>query len=359
MEIEQEGPAINRALLVVDDEPNVLRSIQRQLRHEGYSIKTTESPKAALDLLRENDFGVVLSDHMMPEMDGVTFLESAKQQKPDVVRILLTGYGSLENAMEAIRRSQIFGYLTKPWSNEALKRTLATAFDHYNLVTENKRLERLTKEQNKQLNFINKNLENLVHQRTQELEEAVREGILMLATAAEAKDDDTGEHVYRIRDMTLDLCLVLGLPSKESDQISFMSMMHDVGKIHIPDSILKKRGPLTDEEFEVMKTHTVVGDMILGHKPFYKYARETARSHHECWDGTGYPDGLKGDAIPFSARIVTVVDVFDALTHARPYKPAWPKDKAIAEIKALSGKKFDPRVAEAFLKTQAPKAAVS
>ena len=189
----------NRALLIVDDEQNVISSLNRQLRHDGYTIYAANSGSAGLELLKKNDIGVVLSDQVMPEMDGVAFLEAVKQQKPDTVRMLLTGQGSLKNAMAAINRSQIFGYLTKPWSPEVLNGTIAGAFEHYNLTVENKRLQQLTGKQNQQLSHINENLENLVRKRTSQLEEAVREGVVMLAVAAEAKDDDTGEHIHRIQ----------------------------------------------------------------------------------------------------------------------------------------------------------------
>ena len=345
----------NGALLIVDDEPNVTSSLNRQLSRDGYTIYAANSGSTGLELLKENNIGVVLSDLMMPEMDGVTFLELVKQERPDVVRMLLTAHGSLNNAMAAINRLQIFGYLTKPWSSEELRGTIARAFKHYNLIAENKRLQQLTEEQNQQLSLINENLENLVRKRTFQLEESVREGIVMLAMAAEAKDDDTGEHVYRIQEVTREICAGLGIPSEESEQISFFSIMHDVGKIHIPDRILQKPGPLDAEEWEVMQTHCIAGENILGNKPFYQTAREIARSHHERWDGNGYPDGLKEESIPLAARIVTVADVFDALTHERPYKPAWPVEEALAEMKTLSGKVFDPEILSVFLSIQANK----
>jgi len=340
---------INRNLLIVDDEPNVISSLKRELRNEGYIIYAANSGIQGLNLLKNHDIGVILSDQMMPEMDGVTFLEFARRYNPDVVRIILTGYSSFENTMAAVNRSQIFGCLTKPWEKSVLKDSISKAFEYYNLTVENKRLQKLIVEQNKQLKLVNKNLEGLIQERTSQLEEVVREGVIMLALAAEAKDDDTGDHVYRIRDMTMEICLGLGLSYKESEQIGFFSLMHDVGKIQVPDNILKKQGPLTDEERAVMMTHCIAGEKILGNKPFYKTAREIARSHHERWDGSGYPEGLKGEEIPIAARIVAVSDVFDALTHERPYKPAWPLKKAITEMKNMSGTYFDPKIFNVFL----------
>ena len=346
---------VNQSLLIVDDEQNVINSLERELRDEGYCIFSTNSAEEGFDLLKQMDIGVVLSDQMMPGMDGITFLKHLKEQKPDMVRILLTGHGSLDSAMTAINNSQIYSYLTKPWSSAVLKETVARAFDHHNLVMENKRLQKLTKKQNDDLNRFNANLENMVNKRTKQLTEAIREGVVMLATAAEAKDDDTGEHVHRMRSLTHDICSGLGMSPEESEQVSFFSLMHDVGKIRIPDRILQKPGPLNSEEWAVMQTHSVAGEKILGNKLFYQTAREIDRSHHERWDGNGYPNGLKGESIPLSARIVTVADIFDALTHERPYKKAWPVEEAIEEMKMLSNKTFDPEVLHVFLKTQSNK----
>ena len=156
----------NRYLLIVDDEPSVIISLKRELRHEGYDIYSANSGKAGLDLLKTRPIGVVLSDQVMPEMDGVTFLDEVRQQKPDVPRILLTGPCSLDNAMSAVNRSKIYGYLTKPWSSEALRGMLASAFEHYNILLENKRLLEVIWEQNRELKSLNEKLEDLVRKRT-------------------------------------------------------------------------------------------------------------------------------------------------------------------------------------------------
>jgi len=339
---------INRSLLIVDDEPYVVDSIKRRLREEDYTIYSANSGEAGFEILRSHDIGVALSDLMMPGMDGVEFLQQVQEEKPDVIRMLLTGHGTLQSAMDAVNGSHVFAYLTKPCAADQLKRTLSKAFEHFNLVMENKRLQQLSKKQNLNLKSINKNLDNLVHQRTLQLEEAVREGIVMLALAAEAKDDDTGEHVHRIRKTTQKICLELGMSAEQAEGIGFFSMMHDVGKINIPDNILKKPGSLTSEEWAIMQTHTIAGERIMGTKSFYRIAREIARSHHERWAGNGYPDRLEGRQIPLPARIVTVVDIFDALTHERPYKSAWPIDEALTEMKSLSGKTFDPEILDVF-----------
>ena len=337
-------------LLIVDDDPSILKCLKRELMPEGYSISTAASAPAGLDLIKDIEFGVILSDYMMPGMDGVTFLESVREFNPDAARIMLTGAGSLKNAMDAVNRCHIFAYLTKPWCANLMKKTIASAFEYYHLRSENERLQKITAEQNGLLKGMNENLEGLVRKRTRQLEEALRDGLTMLATAAEAKDDNTGDHIHRIQTITGEICLGLRLSMEESDLISFSSVMHDVGKIHITDSILNKPGPLADEEWQIMRTHTAAGERILGSKPFYETARRIARSHHERWDGSGYPDGLKADSIPLEARIVTVADVYDALTSDRPYKKAWPVEDALAEMKGLSGKLFDPEILKVFIR---------
>lgn len=336
-------------LLIVDDERQVIKSIRRLLKNEGYQVYTANSGFEGLEVLRNHDIGVILSDVMMPRMNGVEFLEKCHGLKPGTVRILLTAHASLTNAMDAVNRSKIFGYLTKPWVPEDLKRTIAGAFEHYELIMENIRLHRVTDEQNRTLKKINRNLDDVVRKRTYQLEEAVREGVLMLALAAEAKDDNTGEHVARIQKLTIGICKQLGMSAEESDRIGFFSIMHDVGKIHIPDRILQKAGPLNDHEWQIMQSHTTSGEKILGDKPFYETARRIARSHHERWDGKGYPDKLKGTDIPLAARIVAVADVYDALTHERPYKEAWPEDQAVNEIQSNSATALDPDVVAAFM----------
>ncbi len=337
-----------KTLLIVDDEPQVINSIVRVLRNENIHIITAGSGARAMEIIKRQAVGVVLSDQNMPLMDGIRFLEKVRDYDEDIVRILLTGYASVDSAIDAINRTQVFELLTKPWDNDALLRTLHRAFRHHYLTKENKKLEKLTLEQNRQLRQLNNSLEKRVAQRTQQLARAVREGILMLSLAAEARDDDTGNHVKRIQYLTEATCRKIGIPQKDSERIGFFSMMHDVGKIHIPDHILNKEGPLSEEERGIMKAHTVTGEKILGESAYYAIARQIARSHHEWIDGSGYPDGLKGSDIPLPARVVAVVDVFDALTHDRAYKKAWPKDAAIEELIKLSGKQFDTDIVNSF-----------
>jgi len=194
-----------------------------------------------------------------------------------------------------------------------------------------------------------KHLEERIHERTVELREANMEAIYMLAEASDAKDEDTGAHIRRIEHYSRLMGLEMGMSAKEAEQLAYSSILHDVGKMHVPDHVLRKPGKLNDDEWVIMRQHTVAGERILSRKPFFQVARTIARSHHENWDGSGYPDGLKSSRIPLAARVVRIVDVYDALTSARPYKPAWTTSDAIKEIEDHHTRMFDPDLVRAFL----------
>ncbi len=211
------------------------------------------------------------------------------------------------------------------------------------------RLSDTVLEQALELKSLNTTLEERVRQRTAELREANLESIYMLAVAGEAKDSDTGAHIRRIEHYSAALARMAGQNAEEAERIGYSSILHDVGKLLVPDEVLKKPGPLTEEERRTMELHTIVGEKILSPKPFFTLARQIARSHHENWDGSGYPDGLTGEAIPYPARIVRLVDVFDALTSSRVYKDAWTPGDALRAIRADAGKLFDPDLTAAFV----------
>jgi putative nucleotidyltransferase with HDIG domain len=199
------------------------------------------------------------------------------------------------------------------------------------------------------LREYSRDLEDRVRQRTIELHDAHMEAIYMLAIASEAKDHDTGQHVRRLERWARAIARRLGLPATDVREIGYAAVLHDVGKIHVPDHILNKPGPLDDEERVTMRSHTIAGQRILAPSPFFMRASQVARSHHENWDGSGYPDGLRGDAIPLEGRIVHIADVYDALTHRRVYKPAWSVDVAMAQINDARGRLFEPELVDAFV----------
>lgn len=226
-----------------------------------------------------------------------------------------------------------------------LKQAEARLKEQYREVS---RLSDVMLDQALQLKQYSEKLEERVRERTRELHEANLDSIYMLAVASEARDEDTGAHVRRIQYYSEALARALRTPPAAAEHLGLSAILHDVGKMHVPDRILKKPGPLTPEERREMEQHTVVGERILSRAPFFDVARQIARHHHENWDGSGYPDALRGEQIPAAARIVHLADVFDALTSPRVYKAPWPPAQAVEAILAGRGTQFDPAVVEAF-----------
>jgi response regulator RpfG family c-di-GMP phosphodiesterase len=337
--------------LMVYDEHNTSLSLAPESGNRGICAVNPEKAGCELPQIRGQK-DILPVQEMISEDEDITFLGLVREYYPDIVRIFLSGQGSLKNTMEHINYPEIFSYLTHMWSSRELNGTISKAFAPYRLSIEDCMLQRMTSEQTEELSIIHTNLKKMLNAPSLQLQEFVRDGIIMLATFAEAREDNTGGHIFRIRELTRDICEGLELPPEKIEDISFSSMMHDVGKIQISDLILLKAGPLTDEEKRIMQGHCEIGERMLGGKSVYRTAREITRSHHERWDGEGYPDGLKNDSIPLAARITAIADAFDALTHERCYKKTWPAGMAVREMKALSGRQFDPDILDIFLKIQ-------
>jgi putative two-component system response regulator len=327
-------------LLIVDDQPANVRLLERILRSNGYSevLTTTDSPEVP-EIYRTHKPDLILLDLHMPEMDGFEVLERLQVMTAEEAYLPIVVL-TADIATEARRRALAAGakdFLIKP-------------FDAAEVVLRiNNLLE--TRLLHQRLSDRNRDLEIRVSERTQQLERTRLEILERLAIAAEFRDDDTGEHVHRVAHNSALLAGTLGMPPEEVELIRRSSTLHDIGKIGIPDAILLKPGKLTADEFATIKSHTVIGSQILGGSeiPLLRWAEEIARTHHERWDGSGYPKGLSGQSIPIAGRIVTIADVFDALTHDRPYKRAWSVTDAVAEIESQSGRQFDPAVVGAFL----------
>jgi putative two-component system response regulator len=304
---------------------------------------TVCDPREVVSLFAQVQPDLILLDLTMPYMDGFQVMEQLKPLVPDsdyLPILVLTA----DITAEAKRRALSMGakdFITKPFNHMEvllrIKNLLDTRFLHIQLQDQN---------------LI---LEEKVRSRTLELEQAQVEVLERLAIAAEFRDDATGQHTRRVSHVSALIARALGLCEGQVELIRRAAPLHDVGKIGIPDYILLKPGKLTPAEFDVMKTHTVIGAGILagGQSELTRMAECIAMTHHERWDGSGYPQGLAGEAIPMTGRIVALADVFDALTHERPYKKAWPVDEALAEIERQSGRQFDPRVVEAFLELPA------
>lgn len=331
-------------ILIVDDEPANVTLLERTLARWGYAnhISTTDA-REVVSLFEQHRPDIILLDLMMPHLDGFEVMEQLKPLIPDscyLPILVLTA----DITPEAKRKALAGGakdFLTKPFDATELLLRIGNMLETRRLHLE--------------LQGHNQTLEERVRERTAELEDSQVEVLERLSQAAEYRDDDTGQHTQRVGCISALLAEELELPAARVDLLRRAAPLHDVGKIGISDLILLKPGKLTDEEFKTMKTHTVIGAAILrsGHSDLVQLAESIALSHHERWDGSGYPNGLAAEQIPIEGRIVAIVDVFDALTHDRPYKKAWPLQEAIQEIENQSSHHFCPRVVGAFLQLQA------
>ena len=329
-------------ILIVDDDAANVHLLKRLLTHDGYkSISTATSGAAALAVALGCHPDLILLDLHMPGMDGFQVLEVLRTSGGSEAYVPILIY-SADITIEARKKALSLGasdFLTKPGdAHEILLRVK-------NFLAVRKLHQQLT--------LKNEQLEEKVRDRTRELEESHGEIVQRLAMAGERRDDDTGEHTRRVGDISAAIAEAMGLTRQAVQLIRLTARLHDLGKIGVPDAILLKPGRLTPDEYREMQLHCITGAKILsdGQTPLLQMAERIARSHHERFDGSGYPDGLAGQDIPIEARIVAVADVFDALTHSRPYKAAWDVPTALAEIQSQSGRQFDPIVVTAFLQT--------
>lgn len=346
-------------VLFVDDEVNILKAIQRLLRNEQMTVLTASRPQEALELLDRSDAQLVVSDQRMPEMSGVDLLSSVRERHPDMVRMMLTGYTEMNIAVEAINKGEIYRLITKPWNDDELKATLRQAFDHFDLKREIKRLNQVTREQNFKLQDMNKNLEGKVRDRTRqldvknkELRTAYIQTIRALAEAIDAKDAYTRGHSERVAVYASRIAREMNLDRQLIERVYFAGLLHDVGKIGIPDAIITKPARLDADEYEEIKKHPEIGAKILEPVEFLGPIVPCVRHHHEWFDGSdrGYPDRLIADAIPLPSRVILVADTVEAMTSDRPYRKALPTEAVIAELHKFSGSQFDPVVVKAFLR---------
>lgn len=327
-------------IVAVDDEQANLDLLRRVLEPVGYeNLVTLADPRDVIPRCRDVEPDLMVLDLMMPHLDGFELhrrLSDELEGFAYVPVLFLTADESREVEEKALSLGG-HDFLTKPLSPREVRIRVR------NLLT--------TRALHRELHEMNRELDARVRQRTSELEEARVEILERLALAAEYRDDQTGDHIRRVGRTAARLARELRLDDDDVEQIRLAAPLHDVGKIGIHDSILLKSEGLTDQEFDRMETHTLIGADILGDSrfPLLRTAARIARHHHEWWDGSGYPDGLSGDEIPLSARIVAVADVFDSLTHDRSYKKAWDEGSALAFLEERRGEQFDPRVVDAFL----------
>jgi putative nucleotidyltransferase with HDIG domain len=330
-------------ILVVDDEEAIREIVSSMLSAGGkYTCRQAASGNEALALLESGEeFSLMLSDLMMAGMDGIALLERTKERNPDMPVVMVTAVHDISVALAAIRNGA-YDYLLKPFEREQLLATVRRALENRRLKLENRTYQT--------------NLESLVDARTQQLHNAMRDlersydiTLEALGDALDLKDAETEGHSKRVTAFTIAIAKHMGLSDKDIRVIARGAFLHDIGKMAIPDAILRKPGALTPDEIAIMREHSYRGYQMLKKIPFLTEASEIVYAHQERFDGTGYPRGLKGNEIPLGARIFSIADTMDAMTSDRPYRPAQPMSAAREEIERWSGRQFDPAVVQVFL----------
>ncbi|MBJ6799560.1 HD-GYP domain-containing protein [Geomonas propionica] len=305
-------------VLFVDDNKLILETSLDLFRSHGIDLITAENAAEALELFRHHEIAVVVSDNRMPGMSGLDFLSRLRQISPDTVKVLISSYVDLATALTAINSSEVFRYLLKPWKNQEILEVVQEGLRRYRTVQAMRRED-----------------------------EAV---LRSLAQTIELKDPNTKGHCDRVAVYALLIAEAMGLSKDTLRQIKYGSWLHDCGKIGVSELILNGSGRLNEDEFKTMKLHTDWGADLAEKARLSEVAKNIIRHHHEKYDGTGYPMGLKGEAIPLEARIVAVADIYDALTTDRSYRDRFLETEALDMVRAMSGEALDPEVVEVFLK---------
>jgi response regulator RpfG family c-di-GMP phosphodiesterase len=329
------SPMSRERVLIVDDDELILKALARILESAGYETHCYVTPEEALDAIEGKAPVVVISDYMMPTMDGVAFLKASRARFPTAVRILCTAAEDFRVALQAVNAGEVFRIISKPWHQQELLNTVQQAADSARLRREN---ERLTAE----LQAQNTRLEQMVQQRTQ----ALLEGLI---AALDYRDAETQWHSRRVSLYARRLAEALHIADPELTVIEHGALLHDIGKIGVRDLVLLKPGPLTSEEWNEMRRHPELGWALLQRVDYLKPASAIVLQHQEKWDGSGYPKRLKGTEIVIGARIFHVVDTLDAITSDRPYRRSRPFQEARNEIVRCRGSQFDPQVVDAFM----------
>jgi len=310
------------------------------LESKGYRCTAVSNGRAAQEQVKKTTPDLVLSDMIMPEMDGIKLLDWLREYDPEIPVIMVTAIHDISTALEAIRRGA-YDYILKPFEKDQLFLGVGRALQHRRLVAENRSYQL--------------QLEHQVEERTAELtrtldqlERSYDDTLEALGSALDLKDAETEGHCQRVTAFTISIAKAMPVPNHYLAILARAAFLHDIGKMAIPDGILRKPGPLTDDEKQIMRKHCQIGYDMLIRIPFLREAAEIVLAHQEFYDGTGYPRGLKGDQIPLGARIFTIADSLDAMISDRPYRRALPMSHAREEIRRCSGTQFDPKVVEVF-----------
>ena len=304
-------------VLFVDDEQNILNAVKRLFMSDTIDVLTASTALEGMELMKRNTVAVIVSDNMMPGMNGIAFLEWTKTVSPDSVRILMTGYADLHSAIESINRGEVFRFVTKPWNDTELSQIVLDSIDRYKIVSS--------------------------------IKSADEAKLLSLAQTIELKDPYTKGHCERVATYALMLADGMDLSDVMKKNIKYGSWLHDCGKIGVPEIILNKPSELDDEQFATMKKHSRWGAVVAKTAQLPEPVVNIALYHHERFNGEGYPLGLKGINIPLEARVVAIADAFDAMTSDRPYRKKLSKEEAIAVITKSKSSSFDPALVDIFV----------
>ncbi len=330
-------------ILVVDDEEGIRNLLAEFLTSQGYQCLTASSVDQALEILEsDNNLSLILTDIKMPHKSGLELLGIVKKNSPEIEVVMISALREIDLAVEAMNNGA-FSYVTKPFKLQEVLITVEQALERRRLILENKRYQ--------------ENLEELVKQKTIDLEETLNElrniynsTLESFIIALDARDTETQTHSQVVTQFTLTLAQAIGIKDAEQiENIKKGALLHDIGKIGIPDSILKKPGKLSPEEWQIVKQHPLIGYKMISGIKFLRAPAQIVLHHHEHYNGKGYPTGLKGNSIPLGARIFAVADALEALISDRPYRKACPIHQAKEEIVRCSGSQFDPMVVKAFL----------
>jgi putative nucleotidyltransferase with HDIG domain len=335
-------PVETHRILIVDDEPQVRQMIGATLEQQKYEVVLATSGQQALDALDASLFDLVLTDIIMQDINGIVLLERIHSRFPSLPVVVVTAIHDISVAIDAMRRGA-YDYLLKPFERDQLLVTVQRALSHRKVLEESQNYQQ--------------NLEQMVRARTEMLRHAMEDlehsydiTLEALGDALDLKDSETEGHSKRVTAYTIALARAMGIPPQQIKIIARGAFLHDIGKMAIPDDILRKPARLTGPEQEIMREHCTRGYHMLRKIPFLASAAEIVFCHQEHYDGSGYPSGLHGDQIPIGARIFTIADTLDAITSNRPYRKAQTFDQAREEILRCSGTQFDPAVVEVFLK---------
>ncbi len=335
----------NGKILVIDDDISAREAVRMVLK-DRFAVTLASDAEEGINLLRQQSFDLVILDIRMPRVDGITTLKEIKRLSPDVEVMLLTAYASLETARDAIRYGA-FDYLMKPFDKDDLLNIVRRGL-------QKKYVQETSKVEQERLRMRASLLEEQIARAKSDLIASFEGTINALLLAIDAKDSYTNAHSRRVSELSCLIAKSLGLGSSVIEGLKHAALIHDIGKIGIDESILRKNGSLTIEEFEVMKKHPEIGVTIVSAVPFLEEAIPVILHHHERFDGIGYPKCLKGEDIPLSARIVAVADAIDAMLRSRPYRDNLPEEIIIKELKDNSGTQFDSIIVDAILKSKIP-----